>query len=259
MARSRSRRTQSREVLGVISFEGLVSEKMAMDALSLLRALPGEPPIQGLILRVSSGGGSLGAAQAIAEGIEFVAAELGIPTVASVVDLALSAGFYVALSADRIVATPGASLGGVGAVIRSFSFEHVLTRIGIHYEGLASGPIKDALFPGAPLTDEQRAALQSVVDDCSAQFLGYVARRRPACATGASALLGDGRIVTGNAALRAGLIDDSGGLFAAISTCGEMAGLAAPELRALGHEYNSTEKETSLSAIIAGLARVFPG
>lgn len=252
-----SRRDRSREVLGLISLEGLVSERMALEALGLLRALPGDPPVRGLILRISSGGGSLGAAQAIAEGLRTVSEELRVPTVACVLDLALSAGFYLALSADRVVATPAASLGGVGAVLRTVSIGRALEAMGIDYEGVASGPMKDALFPGARLTDEQRAGLRAVVDDCHRQFAEHVAGRRPEGGAETATWLREGHIFTGDAALNAGLIDCTGGLFSAVSTCATLAGLTAPSLRVLADQ-NAQPSPIGLASLLESAARLFP-
>lgn len=246
------------EVLGLLSLEGLVSERMAIETLTLLRSLPGNPPIRGLILRISSGGGSLGAAQAISEGLQFVSSELGIPTVSSVIDLALSAGFYVALSADRFVATNAASLGGVGGIIRTFSLEPLLHKIGVEYEAIASGSLKDALFFASSLTDGQRDSLQSVVDDCSQQFLTHIRARRAAYDDRAPLVLGDGRIITGERARSAGLIDDVGGLFSAITACAEMAGLEAPSLRVLGGDRNSIRPGHQFSSLLGALRRLYP-
>lgn len=247
----------SPEILGLISFEGLISEKMAVQTLTMLRGLPGTPPVRGLVLRISSGGGSLGAAQAIAEGIAFVTQELGIPSVASVTDIALSAGFYVAQSADKVFATGAALVGGAGAVFRTFSATRLLQTLGLDYEAIASGPLKEALFPAASLSDAQRKSLQAVVNNCSEQFLEAVCARRPRCSDEICSLLSEGRILTGAQAHNAGLVDGIGGMFAAIAGCAELANVEMPSLRVLDSD-PAPEQQRSGLTISEFLGRLFP-
>jgi protease-4 len=241
---------KQQSVVGLISLAGDIDETTALSLLLTLRALPSRRcRIAALILRVSSNGGALGAAQAVHEGLQTLRHELGVPSVSLVTQTALSAGFYTALGADHVIATPAATLGNVGAAIRAFSPHRLFEKLGVEYLPIASGDAKDSLSNLGSLTTPQRALLQSVVDECCDQFAAMLRVRRPGLTEAAIASLRGGRVFTGAAAHSMGMVDHLGGLFRAIELCGELAGLAAP-----GVEVMDTAQPPG-SGGVAGLVR----
>ena len=221
-----------RPAIGVISLAGHLDEAAALSFLLKVRAIPGGPrPIAALIVRVASNGGSMGAAQTIHEGLESLREEMDIPSVSLITETALSAGFYAALGADFTVAAPAATLGNVGAAIRTFSPRELLDRLGIEYLPVVSGHAKDSLANLGALDVQQRALLQSVVDQCGEQFLAMIQARRPTLPGTVIQSLRSGHIFTGATGHCIGLVDHLGGLFRAIRLCGELSDLEAPTLQ----------------------------
>ena len=211
----------------VASIAGNLDEAKALNLLFKLQSidLEGHRPAA-LLLRVSSNGGSLGAAQVVAEGLEQLRIELNIPTVSLVTDVAASAAFYVALAADKVVAAPAATLGNTGSIIRTLSPADALKVLGLRYDVVSSGPFKDALGDIATLNDAQAAMLQTVVDDQADQFLSHVKSRRRVGDDELSQIR-KGETFSGRRAFELGLVDELGGLFAAQKICARLLGVDA--------------------------------
>lgn len=242
--------------IGLISLTGNITEKLAINFLLKLRSLPNyKPSISALILRVSSNGGSLGAAQTIADGLDFLRAELNIPVVSLVTDTALSAAYYVVISTDKCIATPASTLGNVGCVIRKLSLSSLLESIGIKYESVASGKNKDILFNLSSFNEDQKNILKELSKDLSNQFLYHILEKRK-ISKKALQYIEDGKIFSGRNAYELGLVDSNGSLFNAIQYCGEIIGSVNPSLVIL----DSIEKRCAPSFIqylTAGFQELF--
>lgn len=211
----------------VASIAGTLDEARALNLLFKFQSidLEDQGPVA-LLLRVSSNGGSLGAAQAVAEGLEQLRVEFNIPTVSLVTDVAASAAFYAALAADKVVAAPAATLGNTGSIIRKISPVGALNALGLRYDTVSSGPFKDALGDIATLDEMQAAMLQTVVEDQAAQFLEHVKSCRGVGSDTISHIR-NGEIFSGRRALQLGLVDEVGGLFAAQKLCAKLLNVDA--------------------------------
>jgi protease IV len=203
-----------------------------------------EPAIKGVILRISSPGGTVSASDMMYREIRGFAARSGKPVVASLGEIAASGGYYVALAADRIVAEPTCIAGSVGVIIPTVNVSEGLNRIGIRSRSVTSRPNKDIANPLEPIREEHYAILQALVDEFYAAFRVLVIERRgpsrlvrgaglaPVRPLDMSRLdeLTDGRVVTGMKAVDAGLADEAGGIDAAFQTAKALAGLSAARL-----------------------------
>lgn len=177
--------------------------------------------IQALVIRINSSGGSAAASQEIYQEIQRVR-ESGKVVVASMADVAASGGYMVACAADYIVANPGTITGSIGTIMDVSSMEGLYEMLGIEYEVVKSGPHKDALNPGRPLTEEEKALFQEMVDDIHAQFVELVSERRSLSSEDVQSLA-DGRVLTGQQALDAGLVDQLGNFYDAIDLAADKA------------------------------------
>ena len=211
--------------------------------------------IKALVVRINSPGGSAAASQEIFQEIERVR-ESGKVVVASMADVAASGGYMVACAADYIVANPASITGSIGTIMNASNMEGLYDLLGIEYDVVKSGPYKDALSPGRALTEEERALFQEMIDDIHAQFVDLVSRRRPMDRDDVLALA-DGRIVTGQQALDAGLVDQLGNLYDAIDIAAEMAEIPGePQV----YPYRTRDFWTrfTFGASETGLAQLFP-
>lgn len=221
-----------RAAVGLMSVSGFISEEAALNMALTFRSSPQIRRLGALILRVSSGGGSLAAAQVIAEMLETARSEMNIRSVALVTDLAASAGFFVAQAADMLVASPASTLGNTGALLHRWSFEEALSRFGIKCSVISSSSGKAVLDPFQDFTIEHQTSLMHLVEDNADQFLHYLLSRR-SLSDSAKELLTSGKLFSGRHGAEIGLVDELGGLYAAIRCCGELIGLQDPELLSL--------------------------
>jgi protease-4 len=164
--------------------------------------------VRGMLLAVDSPGGTV----AGGEGLHAALSRFRVakPLVAMFGGTAASAGYMIAMPAERVFAREGSVTGSIGVLLQSFDAQEAMRSLGLRSEAITSGPLKDQPSPFRPLTEEGRAALRAVVDDLHAQFVHMVAegRRMPEDRVRA---LADGRIMTGRQALAAGLVDAIGG------------------------------------------------
>jgi protease-4 len=116
----------------------------------------------------------------------------------------------VALAADHIIARETSVTGSIGVLLETAEISGLLEMLGITAETIRSAPLKGTPSLFEPLTEETRAATQSVVDDIYEWFVALFADRRGLELDSARGLA-DGRIFTGRQALALGMIDATGG------------------------------------------------
>ncbi len=178
----------------------------------LLRALAEaaeDEAIRAVIVAIDSPGGSVAGGEALHAAITRLR-DAGKPVAAVMGGTAASAGYMVALPAQRVFAREATLTGSIGVILQSFEASELMARLGVRAETLASGPLKDQPSPFRPLTEEGRAALAGVIADMQAQFVAKVARGR-GMEEARVRELADGRVMSGRQALALGLVDAIGG------------------------------------------------
>ena len=195
-----------------------------------LRKAGADPDVKAIILRLNTPGGTVGASETMYEMIHRFKTETGKPVVALMTDVAASGGYYIACSADRIIANPTTITGSIGVIVQTMSFKSALTRIGIMTESIASGSNKDAGSPLSTLTDEHRKIIRGMVSDFYEQFIEVVRRARPDIPAEDFDRVTDGRVVTGREAHRLGLADEIGDLYLALDEAKRLAGIGQADL-----------------------------
>lgn len=182
-----------------------------------------DPAVRALVVRVQSPGGVVAPTQEIHDAILRARAR-GKPVVASLGSVAASGGYYLAVAADRIVANPGTLTGSIGVIMQLAEIEGLLRKVGVRYEVIKAGRYKDAGTISRPMTAEERAVLQEVLDDMHEQFVSAVALGRKLDRAAVLALA-DGRVYSGRRARELRLVDSLGGLEDSIRLAGALAGL----------------------------------
>jgi len=184
------------DMLGWTTYEGLAAT---------LRTLTADRSVARIVLRVDSPGGTVfgveDAAQAVAD------AAKRKPVVAIADGLMASAAYWLASSADEIVAVPGAEVGSIGVIAVHFDESGALEKAGVVATELTAGAHKGEASPFRPLSDADRAALEERIDAQYQLFTARVARGRKVSVEQVRSGFGDGRVLAAPAALRAGLID----------------------------------------------------
>ncbi|MBI4516393.1 MAG: signal peptide peptidase SppA [Deltaproteobacteria bacterium] len=180
-----------------------------------LRHAAGDDRVKAVILRINSPGGTVTASDVVYHRLMSFKADRGLPLVAQMMDVATSGGYYVALAADEIVASPTTVTGSIGVVLYGFNLEGLLAKVGVTNQTIKSGTHKDIGSPLRRMTAEESAIMQSVLDEMQSRFVGLVRQRRPRFDGAAAAL--DGRILTAGQALEAKLVDRIGYLDDAVT------------------------------------------
>ncbi len=165
---------------------------------------------KGVLLRVDSPGGAVGASQEIYAALKHLR-EKGIPVIVSFGNIAASGGYYVSLAGEKIFSNPGTLTGSIGVIFQFPEAEKLLDKIGVSLETVKSGALKDVGSPGRKPTPEELHYLQGVIDDTYAQFLEDVAANRH-LSLDSLRPIADGRVLTGRQAVLKGLVDTLGGI-----------------------------------------------
>jgi protease IV len=210
---------------------------MLMDSRDIVRQLSDyrhNPGVRGILLRVDSPGGAVAPAQEIYNEIMKLRDEKKT-VYASLGTVAASGGYYVASAADYVVSNPGTLTGSISAVMAFNNIEELTTKIGVKPDVIKSGKYKDVGSPLRAMKPEERRLLQIVVDDVHQQFVQAVATGRGMPVSEVSAIA-DGRIMTGQQALKLKLVDELGGLEKTIE-------LLAKKIGVLGRPKVIEEKE----------------
>jgi len=179
--------------------------------------------IKAIVLRVNSPGGSSLASELIWREVKLAADKK--PTVVSMGNLAASGGYYIACAADTIVANPTTITGSIGVFgLIPNTQELFEKKLGINFDVVKTNKLSDMPSTNRQLTVEERAIMQNMVEDVYTTFVNHVSEGRGLTFEQVDAI-GQGRVWTGENALRLGLVDKLGDLNDAIKIAKEMAGL----------------------------------
>jgi protease IV len=188
-----------------------------------LREAAADDSVSAIVLRVDSPGGSVTASETIWREVTR-ARERGKPVVASMGSVAASGGYYVAMSADAIVANPATITGSIGVFSGKLVVRDLKDRLGVASDSVRTNANADAWSIDAPFTPQQQAHREAEADLFYADFVERVAEGRD-LTTEAVDAVARGRIWTGSDALERGLVDELGGLRTAVRRAKVLAGL----------------------------------
>jgi protease-4 len=194
---------------------------------ALLRDALFDESVKAVVLRIDSPGGSVFASELIRRQVQALR-EAGKPVVASMSSLAASGGYYIAMDADRIVASPATLTGSIGIFALFPTIQRSLERLGVHTDGVGTTALSGEFRLDRPMSDASKDLLQQTIQRGYDDFIGLVAkaRKRPVESIDAVA---QGRVWAGADAKRIGLVDELGGTGDAVK--------AAARLAKLGDDY----------------------
>jgi len=242
------------ELSGLISSaegDGLFGEPSLVSRIKeeLTRAAE-DPKIQGVVLRINTPGGTVTASDIIYHEVKAFKEKKKIPVVASIMDVGASGGYYVASAADKIVAHPSSVTGSLGVIMLTVNARGLLEKIGVQTNAVTSGPKKDMGSPFRPMTDEERAIFQDVINAFYDQFLGVIKDSRRNMSPEEIRKLADGRIYSGDQAKALGLVDSVGYVEDAIELAKQKAGLT--EARVVAYRRPGEYRNNVYSRLLGG-------
>ncbi|MFT3883986.1 MAG: signal peptide peptidase SppA [Flavobacteriales bacterium] len=179
--------------------------------------------VKAIVLRVNSPGGSGLASDIIWREVDL--ARKAKPVVVSMGDVAASGGYYISCAADRIYAEPNTITGSIGVFGMIPNMQGFFNdKLGITFDGVQTHKYAGMLTTSRPLSAEEKTIIQGYVDRFYGHFKQRVAEGRHLTVAQVDSI-GQGRVWTGTDALRIGLVDELGGLEAAIAEAAKRAGL----------------------------------
>jgi protease-4 len=216
---------------GPIVMTGTLRGMIAADALiELIRDARQDDAIGALVLRLDTPGGSSFASELIRQELELVQLA-GKPVVVSMGPVAASGGYWIASTADAILAEPTTLTGSIGVFGIFPTFEDSLGAAGVRADGIGTSSI-GSLSPLTPLSRSTSEVLQASTDSIYRRFVNLVVRGRDMPADDVDALA-QGRVWLGTTAADRGLVDALGDRRAAIARAAELAKIETPVVREL--------------------------
>ncbi|MEO7799624.1 MAG: signal peptide peptidase SppA, partial [Opitutaceae bacterium] len=187
-----------------------------------IRALRQDENVKAIVLRVNSPGGSATASETIQR--EIILAQKAKPVVVSMGSYAASGGYWISTYSDRIFAEPTTITGSIGVFGVQFDVQKLANGFGLTFDSVKTGKFADAITITRPKTAEEMAVFQNLVDWIYGEFVRKVAESRQLKRERVEEIA-QGRVWSGVAAKELGLVDEIGGLDAALAYAAQKAGL----------------------------------
>lgn len=214
---------KTRKQIARIEITGAIAGETRKQVLKAFKTIE-EKKFPALLLRIDSPGGTVGDSQEIYAALRRLQEDKEVKVVASFGNISASGGVYIGVGAKHIVANPGTITGSIGVILRGNNLERLLDKIGVSFKVIKSGPYKDILAFDRQLTSEEERILQELIDTSYQQFVNTVAEGRN-LEPETVRTFADGRIFTGEQALKLGIVDRLGTEEDARVWAAELAGL----------------------------------
>jgi protease-4 len=229
--------------VAVLYAEGILMEGDGVDGtiggddlIRNLRQLRKDDSVKAIVLRINSPGGSATASFKVAREIELTNSVK--PVVTSMGGIATSAGYMIAAPAEFIYAEPSTITGSIGVVIMLANVEQLAEKLAINFEGVETHPFAGTYSIGHSKTPGEMAQIRKLSKSFYEDFLSIVAENRD-MTMDAVRERAKGRVWSGLAAEKLGLVDATGGLSAAIQRAADLAGI--------GDDYRLIERPRRLT------------
>ena len=217
---------------GIVSGEGnaqlaLGDSNIGSDAMVKWLKKAGEnKDVSAVVLRVDSPGGSALASDVIWRQVQVLRKTK--PVVVSMSDVAASGGYYIAMGADGIVAQPGTITGSIGVVTGKFVTKGLMDWIDYKQETLKRGQNADLFSSYTKFTPDQEKLIEDQMAGFYKLFVGKAAEGRKRTYDQIHQVA-QGRIWSGEDALKIGLVDRLGGMETAVALAKEKAKIGKEE------------------------------
>ena len=200
--------------------EGISSD----DLVETINDVAKDSTVKAVVFRVSSPGGSAYGSEQIWRALSQLKAKK--PLVVSMGDYAASGGYYISCMADKIVAQPNTITGSIGIFGLIPNIEGLNNKLGFTYDGVKTNKMGDAISVNRKFTPEERDLMQGYVNRGYELFVKRCADGRKKTTDQIKAIA-EGRVWTGEDALKIGLVDKIGGMDVAMKLAVEKAKLGA--------------------------------
>jgi protease IV len=203
--------------IAMIPVEGVINDEMAKTVNRHLKQYGDDSRVKAILLRIDSPGGGVSASQEIYTEVKRVKKEKNKKVVVSMASVAASGGYYIACPADKIIANEGTITGSIGVIAEWLNYKELAEWAKLKPVVFKSGEFKDTGSPTRELTEAEKKYFQGMIEELYGQFVTAVTEGRNGKGAEGAGLtrerviqLADGRVYTGEAAKKNGLVDEIG-------------------------------------------------
>ena len=214
--------------IAVVYVDGMITNETAAFVNRTLRQFAqGETMPRAIVMRIESGGGSVGASDRIWHDIKQFKAQHNVPVIASFGSVAASGGYYIAAPTDYIFCEATGVTGSIGVMAQVFTADGLLEKVGVTPEILVAdgSPRKDVANDiTRPWNEADREVVRDLLNNAHRRFVDVVAEGRTQLSRDQVVKLANGDIFTADEAVAAKLVDEVGYLESAIDYAASKAG-----------------------------------
>lgn len=206
------------DITGGFAQESAITSKQMTKDLQELRE---DDDVKAVVLRVNSPGGSAYASEQIWREVQLLSKEK--PVIVSMGALAASGGYYISCGANKIFAEPTTLTGSIGIFGMIPDATELLTdKLGLSFDVVKTNAHSDFGAMGRPLNESECRLMQAYINQGYELFTGRVAQGRKISQDSVKAVA-EGRVWTGEQAMKIGLVDKLGNLNDAIAAAAKAA------------------------------------
>ena len=220
-----------------LEIKGMILDETAEKFMKNVRKYAGDERVKGVVIRINSPGGTVGASQEIYSAVKEIRDFYKKPVFISGGSVVASGGVYSAMSASRIFVNQGTLFGSIGVIMTFKNLSELARWAKTDVYVLKAGEFKDGGNPFREMTLREREIFENLLDGILSQFKKAIAEGRNLSAQVVDSF-SDGRIFTGEEALDMGLVDQIGGFNDAVKELGKLTGLgSSPKLFSPNEEH----------------------
>ena len=208
----------------LLNVKGIITSELSEDLMYYVREYADHENIKGVLVRVNSPGGTVGASQEINSLINEVKEFYKKPVFVSGGDIVASGAVYSVISADQIFINEGTLFGSIGVLMEFRNYSELIRWAKIDVYQLKAGEFKDSGSPYRKMTLRERELFENLMENTLDQFKEAIIKGRKLSPKIVEAF-SDGRIFSGKEAFEFGLVDSLGSFNQAIRAIGEEDGL----------------------------------
>ncbi len=208
--------------IAVVDLEGVILNPK--DVVEQLRKFSDDSSVKAIVLHVNSPGGGAAASEEIYREVLRIRDQKKKLIVASIETVGASGAYYVSSAANKIFADNASIVGSIGVIAEWYNYEELMKWAKLQQITLKAGEFKDTGSPTRPMTAEERAYMQGLIDNMHGQFIHSVAVGRKMTDDQVRALA-NGKVWTGEEAVPLKLIDQIGDFRAAIEDTAKSVGI----------------------------------
>jgi len=212
---------------------------VAKDMVKTINEVAKDSAVKAVVFRVSSPGGSAYASEQIWHALNVLKTKK--PLIVSMGDYAASGGYYISCTANTIVAQPNTITGSIGIFGLIPNIKGLNEKLGLSYDGVKTNKMSDAISINRAFTPEERGLMQNYVNRGYELFVKRCANGRK-MTTDQIKAVAEGRVWTGEDAIKIGLVDKIGGLNDAIAIAAKQAKIDAYNINTYPEKENFTTK-----------------